>query len=244
MVMRGTRAITIGLAIGLGQAAAWGDPPDPNPPALPAEPQNPSKPAPGAKVASNEYLKAGARLFNKGDLKKSEKYFKAAQRFRNDLSKSEQVVLDTYLEELERYLAEAARPRADPAIAPASMTLTTPAPKPADRPSTSELRAARFDSTDPKQRARWRLLEARDFIRQKKFDEAARKIAEAEALHVTWGRLDDTPEKVTKALIYAREHATKDAKTPSARPLGVRLPGSAASPPAAPTTGPDNAPGS
>lgn len=255
--MRGLRAITIGLAVGLGQAAVWGAPPDTAPP---AEPDPQTKPKPAAKVPPTEYLKAGARLFNKGDLKLASKYLKAAQRYRGDLAPQEQVVLDTYLEELERFARKASQPPADNAVAPASMTLTTPAPKEpeaapaaraADSFDTTALRTpSRYATTSPKQRARWFLQEAREFIRMGKFEEAARKVADAKALDVTWGRLEDSPEKVVKAIDYAREKASQTRRTPSARPLGIRLL-EAVSPPAPASAGteagasdPDRTPGS
>lgn len=219
--MRGLRAITIGLAISLGYATAWGEPPKADPPMPPEGPQTESKPAP--KVASVEYLKAGAKLFNKGDFKKAEPYFKASQRFRSELSRHEQVVLDTYMEELTRFTAEASRPRTDSALAPASLSLTKPAPKPADQPTTSGLRApSRFSSTAPKQRARWMLQEAREFIRQGKYAEADQKVADARTFDVKWGRFDDTPDKVSKAIEYARTHASKTGRPPTVRPLGIR----------------------
>jgi hypothetical protein len=215
--MRGLRAITIGLSVGLWPASGFGAPPADEPAATPGpDAQTPARPV--------EYLRAGAALFNKGDFQKAKPYFDAAEKVRGQLSKNEQVVLDTYVEELGRFLQPPVRPPSDPAVAPASMTLGAapaarpepPAPDPSRYPS-------RYATTNPKQRARWYLQEARAFIRQGKLEEAGKKVAEADALKVEWGRFDDTPEKLTKAIEYARTHGVKAPRVPSARPLGIRL---------------------
>lgn len=233
--MGGLRAITIGLVFGLSSAAVRGAPPSAAPSSPPASSQPSDSPAtagstattPAPNAAAADYLKAGAKLFNKGDIAQASKYLKAAQRYRDKLSKNERVVLDTYVEEVDRIAMDAARPRADTAVAPASMTVATPSAKvagirPADQAKPASPYPSRFATAPGKQRARWMLHEARDLIRRGKLDEAAQKVAEARAFDVEWGRFDDSPEKVTLGIEYARSKEAQTRSTPSARPLGIR----------------------
>jgi hypothetical protein len=87
------------------------------------------------------------------------------------------------------------------------------------------LTRARFATSDLKQKARWLLHEARYELHHSRFDEAQKKVEQARALKVEWTRYEETPDKMTKAIEAAREKAKK-AKTPTVRPLGIRLLGS------------------
>jgi tetratricopeptide (TPR) repeat protein len=234
--MSGLRGITILLAISSGQALAFGAPP------VPAAPPEKTAQKPAEKVSALEYVKAGAYLYNKGQVDKASKYFQAADRFRSQLSDNEQVVLEVYLEEVENFYKK--RPtasRVDPAVAPAATTTAAPtkpdatnaagpAALPGLEPSTPGLEGlrqpSRFNSTDPKQRARWLLQESREQMALGHYEEAAQKIAEAKALDVKWGFLEESPDKTAKLLERVKAKSPKGPPAPSARPLGVRLPDS------------------
>jgi hypothetical protein len=236
--MGGSRALTIVLATGLGLMMALGAPAETAPP--PAEqqsqprrqPQAPERVLPAAKVPPVQYLKAGATLFNKGDVAQATRYFDAAERFRAELSENEQIVLDVYQEEVEKYQKRLAAPRSDPAVAPASMRAQAPAgaamapeAQPNSESPSASLRTltpSRYDTTTPKQRARWLIQEAREQMQLGHLDEAARKLAEAEAMNAKWGRLEDSPAKLAKVLDRVRAKAPAgSSSSPSARPLGL-----------------------
>ena len=67
--------------------------------------------------------------------------------------------------------------------------------------------------SDPKQRARWLLHEAREQILLGDYDAAEKKINEADAIDVKWGLFDDTPAKARTALAKARPKVEADVKT-------------------------------
>lgn len=179
--MGGLRGSTILLTISLGQALALGAPPEPAASPVPQKTQE----KPQEKPSALEFVKAGAHLYNKGQVDKASSYFKAADRYRDQLSESEEIVLEVYLEEVESYYkkrtatAAAVTPRVDAAVAPASTTAAAPSRLEAARtaepltiaplsneaamPSLQELRQpSRFDTTEPKQKARWLLQESRE----------------------------------------------------------------------------------
>lgn len=242
--MRGLKGITIMLAASMGPTMAPGAPPEPSAPPAPAPAKAPEKPP------AVEYLKAGAYLYNKGDREKASKYFQAADRFRSQLSGNEEIVLEVYLEELENQAkkAQAAAPRTDTAVTPAATTLTPSQPAGINNPGGSaapgmatsaaaalptldpaspdlaDRRPSRYASTDPKQRARWLLNEAREQMGLGHYDAAAKKIAEARAMDVKWGFLEETPDKATKLLEKLKSRAPNGPAAPTARALGVRLP--------------------
>ena len=235
--MGGSRVLTIVLATGLGPMMALGAPAETAPPPAQQQPQPqpqaPERVQPAAKVAPVQYLKAGATLFNEGDVAQATRYFDAAERFRADLSENEQIVLDVSQEEVEKYQTRLAAPRSDPAVAPASMraqapagATTAPEAQPNSQGPSASLRTlapSRYETTTPKQRARWLIQEAREQMQLGRLDEAARKLAEAQAMNATWGRLEDSPAKLAKVLDRARAKATAGSSSPpSARPLGLR----------------------
>lgn len=242
--MGGLRGITILLTISLGQALAFGAPPEPAASPVPEKPQE----KPHEKPSALEFVKAGAHLYNKGQVDKASSYFKAADRYRDQLSESEEIVLEVYLEEVESYYKKrtataAVTPRVDTAVAPVSTTAAVPsrletarnvepltiAPlgNEAAMPSLQELRQpSRFDTTEPKQKARWLLQESRELMAKGYYTEAARKIAEAKALNVKWGFLEESPDKASKLLQKVMAKSPNGPSTPSARPLGVRAPDS------------------
>ncbi len=94
------RGIAILLTFSLGRAPALGAPPES--PASPAEPATPQEQAP-EKPSALEFVKAGAYLFNKGQLDKATSYFKAADRYRDQLTENEEIVLEVYLEKVETF---------------------------------------------------------------------------------------------------------------------------------------------
>ncbi|SIN72594.1 hypothetical protein SAMN05444166_0459 [Singulisphaera sp. GP187] len=245
--MGGLRGVTILLAISLGQALALGAPPEPAAAPEPVKTQE--------KPSALEFIKAGAYLYNKGQVDKASSYFKAADRFRDQLTENEEVVLEVYLEEVENYYKKRTatavapvQPPVDAAVAPASTTATAlPHLVETARsavPMASQGRASmmpdlqgvrqpsRFDSIDPKQKARWLLQEAREQMAQGHYTEAARKIAEAKAMNVKWGFLDESPDKASKLLQKVMAKSPNGPSTPSARPLGVRVPDSTSPQPA------------
>lgn len=242
--MGGLRGITILLTISLGQALAFGAPPQPAAAPAPGKTEE----TPQGKPSALEFVKAGAYLYNKGQVDKASSYFKAADRYRDQLSENEEIVLEVYLEEVETYYKKraaaataAVTPRVDAAVAPASSTAAAPsrlensraaelAPPPgreASMPSLEGIRPpSRFDTTDPKQKARWLLQESREQMALGHYVEAARKIAEAKALNVKWGFLEETPDKASKLLQKVMAKSPNGPSIPSARPLGVRAPDS------------------
>ena len=116
------RTLTILLIVCAWGVATDGAPPDS---AAPSTETGARPPAPAPPV---EYLKTGARLFNNGQYDLAAKYINAAQSYRDQLSGSEQKVLDAYLREMAKAPADAAsrrRPTA-PAADPGPATPATP----------------------------------------------------------------------------------------------------------------------
>ena len=117
------RFLTILLILGAwGVAATDGAPPD-SAAAPPTQAARPPAPVPPVK-----YLEAGASLFNSGQYGLASKYIKAAQMYRDQLTESEQTVLDAYLKEIAKVPAGACRSRASVAPA-ASAASPTAAPR-------------------------------------------------------------------------------------------------------------------
>jgi hypothetical protein len=124
--MVGLRAATLLLTFGVSGADA---PPAPSATApaapSPATDSTPKRPAPPAPPV--EYLRAGAKLFNQRKYELAGKYLEAAYRYRDRLSRNEQIVLDVYLDELENYRNQlAGRPSADTAVEMAGASATEP----------------------------------------------------------------------------------------------------------------------
>lgn len=259
------RGIAILLTFSLGRALALGAPPES--PASPAEPAPPQEQAP-EKPSALEFVKAGAYLFNKGQLDKATSYFKAADRYRDQLTENEEIVLEVYLEKVETFYknrkaeanatgvaqatakaaavaeatakaamakATATDPTASPvdaAVAPASTTALAPArladsvaplaPLAPSLRGTNLPQTSRIETSDPKQKARWLLNESREQMGRGNYTEAAKKIAEARALDVKWGFLEESPDKVAKLLQKVMAKAPNGPATPTVRPLGVR----------------------
>ncbi len=67
-------------------------------------------------------------------------------------------------------------------------------------------------STDVKQRGRWLLHEAREQLFHGNYEEAQRKVAEAEALEIEWSLFDDTPAKVMEDIKKKRPKGAAAAK--------------------------------
>jgi hypothetical protein len=205
-------------------APARTEAPDPNPG------PNPS-PSP-APVPPIQYLKAGIMFFNTGKYEQAGKYLEAAQRFRDQLKEKERVVLDVYCDALETYQDElrlaASPPAKDPGVVQATRVAVVPPknevakakpnpepPKVAARPGELEkplVVRQRAASNDTKQTARWLLHEAREQIQRGNFDLAVKKVEQARSLGVKWGFLDDTPDKVDKAIEYYRKRRSAMAK--------------------------------
>jgi protein involved in polysaccharide export with SLBB domain len=91
--------------------------PDPDPDDAVPAPSTASRPAPPAPPI--EYLEAGAKLFNTGDLDRASRYLDAANQYRDLLQADEQATLDAYLEELAKVQrpGKASAPRRSPAAA-------------------------------------------------------------------------------------------------------------------------------
>jgi hypothetical protein len=213
-------------------------------------------------VPPAKYLRAGATLFNQGKYTLAGKYLEAAYRYRDRLSRNEQIVLDVYLDELVKYRNQVAgRALADPGVKPAATYVVDP-PAPGAQPPADPFKAARtdaktqrtsatppdgdahphapavagdtgqaagtdkpasstgprpsplrnalrFETTDVKQKARWLLQCAREETFHGRFDEARQYVEEARALNVKWGRLEETPDKVVKAIEKARARAAE-----------------------------------
>jgi tetratricopeptide (TPR) repeat protein len=193
--------------------------------------QNPT-PTP-APVPPIQYLKAGIMFFNTGKYEQAGKYFEAADRFRDQLKEKERVVLDVYWDALETYREElrlaASPPAKDPAIVQASRVTVEPPknavakaspnpdpPKEPARPAELEkplVVRQRAAANDTKQTARWLLHEARELIQRGNFDLAVKKVEQARSLDVRWGFLDETPDKVAKAIEYYRKRRPAMAKS-------------------------------
>lgn len=115
--------ITFLLAIGAVPARALAAPPETAAAAAPPAARAPATARQDARQAELLppilYLKAGARLFNKGQVDDALKYFKAANSLRGHLTENERVVLEVYLEEVDKYKKLAAA-RAAAAVADAA----------------------------------------------------------------------------------------------------------------------------
>lgn len=210
----------------------WGAATNAAPPQDAASPA--STPRPPAPVPPVRYLEAGARLFNNGQFSLASKYLSAASSYRDQLSVSEQTVLDAYLKELAKAPADAAvapanaAPSASSAVTAAAATpeaapsaaapiFTAPpggagaeaapamTPVPAGPSPTGDPRGA---PSDPKQSASWMLRNAREQIRLGNYDEAAKLVAQTREMNVRWGLFDDTPTKVAETLEKARPKAS------------------------------------
>ncbi|WP_250846819.1 type II secretory pathway, component PulD [Aquisphaera insulae] len=147
-----------------------------------------------------KYLEAGARLYNSGDFDRASKYLDAARMYRDELQADEQATLDAYLKELAKVQGASATPPAPAAATAAASTATAPAPTVAVASPAADGRAGEPVITDPKQRARWLLHEAREQIAAGNSAAAEEKLARAEAIDVKWGLFDDTPAKVRNDL--------------------------------------------
>jgi hypothetical protein len=224
---------TVVILLTLGVAGEDAPPAEETAPTRTEAPNPSSNPGPNpAPVPPIQYLKAGIMFFNTGKYEQSEKYIEAAQRFRDQLSPKEQVVLDVYRDALVSYQEElrlaAAAPPKDPEIKQTSR-VTTESPKqevakakpnpdnPKEIASPGELdrtlvgrQPAKTD--DLKQSARWLLHQAREQIQRGNYDLAVQKVAQARSLNVKWGFLDDTPDKVDKAIVYYRKRRPAAAK--------------------------------
>jgi hypothetical protein len=171
-------------------------------------------------------------FFNTGKYEQAGKYLEAADRFRDQLKEKERVVLDVYIDALETYREElrlaASPPAKDPGVVQTSRVKVEPPknevakvkPNPAppkeaartielEKPPVVQQRAS---AKDVKQTARWLLHEAREQIQRGNFDLAVKKVAQARTLDVKWGFLDDTPDKVDKAIVYHRKRHPEMAK--------------------------------
>jgi len=242
--MGGRKGFTTLLAVGLGHTLALAAPPAAEPPRVVAGQQA----AEPKKVPPIDYIKAGAYLFNKGQVEKAAKYFDAAEKLRSELNENEQIVLEVYREEIEKTQkpGKQTAPTRDASVAPAS-TVQTPAMAGSNQPTQTQPQPAaggvasnnsdmsmplpglgalrsqtRYDSTDPKQRARWLIQEAREEMAKGHYEEAERKIEESRALNVKWSFLEETPDKTAKILAKVRAKSPNGPAVPSARPLGIR----------------------
>ncbi len=205
------RTLAIHLTLG-----AWGA-------ALHAAPPGDAATRPTAPVPPIKYLEAGARLLNEGDYDTAKKYLGAANEYRDQLKANEQVVLDEYL----RALTSVTAPKDSavkqtsgtsvPTPATAAPTTATPArveapAAPAAPQSQSSGMETRVASADTRQEARWLLTAAREQIRLGNYDDAAAKVARAQAMNIKWGLFDDTPAKVSESIAKARPKATSGSK--------------------------------
>ncbi len=217
------RTLTILLTLGAWGAATDGAPPDSAAPATDATAR------PSAPVAPVKYLEAGARLFNNGQYDLAAKYIAAAQSYRDQLSASEQTVLDAYVREMSKSTGNG------PAPAPAPAADANPVNVPPAVPSAPVLDATVLDATvadaplaspsspvppvpasaanDAKAKARWLLASAREQIRVGAYDDAAKNVEQARALNIHWGLFDDTPDKVADTLAKARPKTVAAAPT-------------------------------
>ncbi|HEV3164266.1 MAG TPA: type II secretory pathway, component PulD [Isosphaeraceae bacterium] len=124
------RTLTILLTLGAWGATTDGAPPDDAAPSASSS----ARPAPPAPPV--EYLKAGAKLYQAEKYDMAAKYLKAANDYREQLSTSEQIVLDEYLRAL------------NPSdTSSAVMTVTPTATSPMPAPTTTETAAAPIVST-------------------------------------------------------------------------------------------------
>ena len=216
--MGSLRTLSILLTLGAwGGAATEGAPPDGAAPATEAAARA------TAPVAPVKYLEAGARLFNGGQYDLAAKYINAAQTFREQLSASEQTVLDAYLREMAKMPADPATAAAAPAQAPVASqaAAVSPLPSPSSPPA-ADVKVADASTTatqtgaDPKAQGKWLLAAAREQLRAGSYDDATAKIEQARALNVRWGLFDDTPAKVAADVDKARPKAV--ASLPSDQP--------------------------
>jgi type II secretory pathway component GspD/PulD (secretin) len=138
------RTLTILLTLGAWGAATDGAPLDDASPATPTAARAPS-PVPPVK-----YLEAGARLFNSGQYDLAAKYITTAQSYRDQLSSSEQTVLDAYLREMAKAPQATSAPQAtEVAAAPAPAPVATPAPAPVAVPALAPVAAPPPAASDP-----------------------------------------------------------------------------------------------
>ena len=192
------RTLTMLLTLGAWGAATEGAPPDNAAPSTTAA--GARAPAP---VAPVKYLEAGARLFNSGQYDQAAKYINAAQTYRDQLSPSEQTVLDAYLREMANTPSDGDAAASDTSAVPASMPAAGSSSSPAD-PSVTANDSPADPNIEPKSKAKWLLLTAREQLSQGNYDAAAAKVAQARVLNVRFGLFDDTPAKVSDAIEKAR----------------------------------------
>ncbi|MBV8318743.1 MAG: hypothetical protein JOZ53_27725, partial [Planctomycetaceae bacterium] len=138
--MRRLRLLAIPVILGAWGVATDGASPNDAAPATSAT-------RPAAPVPPVKYLEAGAKLFNSGQLELAAKYLKAARMYRDQLTASEQAVLDTYFQEMAKVQpkpAVSATPAgaspdatAPAATAPAESAATAPAESAATAPAES-----------------------------------------------------------------------------------------------------------
>ena len=100
---------------------------------------------------------------------------------------------------LDAYLKEMAKAGGD---APPRPPRSPPSPRPPSRRVAAAGRGRRPGRAGAgrhrptlKQKARWTLQAAREQIRLGHYDEAARMVAEVQAMDVRWGLFDDTPAR-------------------------------------------------
>ncbi len=236
--MKRLKRLAICVSLGAASPVAYGADGDPQkaPTAsqAPAQPATPVAVRPEPPAPPKKYLETGALLFNRKRYDLAAKYLDAAQKYRDRLTLNEQIVLDEYSDQIERYRKDQKTARETPAVDPSLVTASTVpppvlAPPPLDMsgkqpgtppaesapgqreaeraalPSTELLR----DTPDAKQNARWQLQMAREQIALKHFEAAEKLVAEVRSMNVKWGYFDDTPDKVAETLakLKAKEGA-------------------------------------
>jgi len=140
------------------------------------------------------------------------KYLAAAQTYRDQLSASEQTVLDAYLKDMAKNQTDAAVAPAQASssavaaggVTPATASSETTPAESHENSAALKTASPRGATTDSKQEARWKLQTAREQLRLGNYDDASKLVAEVRAMNVRWGLFDDTPSKVAEAIEKAR----------------------------------------
>jgi hypothetical protein len=78
------------------------------------------------------------------------------------------------------------------------------------------------DSATEKEKARWLMQLAREQIYKGHYDLAEQAIAEAKSMDVKWTVFDETPEKMTEALLKAKDKKAKETTNPTDQPRDRR----------------------
>ena len=187
------RTLTILLVVGACGAATEGAPQEDQAPAAD------SSSRPKLDRPARDYLKAGAKLFNRHDFNLAAKYLNVANQFRDQLDDGERLILDKYLDQMNKSVV-------DPDAKTASVEVV------ADKntPTQAERKA---DAVELVKRARKAIDEGKP--------ELARDLAtQAAALDVKFAPKDDSPAKILADSIKSHDDPASRLSSADAKQKG------------------------